>query len=108
MLSWVGIQNNVQPNTYRVEQDIPPIVKPLQSITFSSDSPLQPVPNPRYIAFHAACAQAAKMSGAGKYIYMLVNYMEQEEVDLVNGVSFPELLAHAIQSDADFRKEALQ
>jgi hypothetical protein len=48
------------------------------------------------------------MSGAGKYIYMLVNYMEQEEVDLVDGVSFPEVLARAIQSDADFRKGTLQ
>lgn len=39
---------------------------------------------------------------------MLVKYMEQEEVDLVDGVSFPEVLAQAIQSTADFRKAALQ
>ena len=47
------------------------------------------------------------MSGAGYYIFMLVNYMEEEEVDLVDGVSFPEVLARAIQYNADFRKEVL-
>lgn len=59
------------------------------------------------MAFHAACAQAAKMSGAGYYIFMLVNYMEEEEVDLVDGVPFPEVLTRAIQYNADFRKEVL-
>lgn len=43
------------------------------------------------------------MSGAGDYIFMLVNYMEQEEVDLVDGVLFPGVLARAIQYEADFR-----
>lgn len=47
------------------------------------------------------------MSGAGYYIFMLVNYMEEEEVDLVDGVPFPEVLTRAIQYNADFRKEVL-
>ncbi|CAE6533370.1 unnamed protein product [Rhizoctonia solani] len=47
-------------------KDLPEVV------TFFSTSPDLPVPDPRFLAFHAACARVLQLSGAGKFINRLL------------------------------------
>lgn len=38
------------------------------TVTFTSTRAHLPLPDPRYLALHAACAKVAFLSGAGEYI----------------------------------------
>ena len=56
------------PNQYTLRSRNPFILAGLpQTVTFTTQSNL-PLPNPRYLALHAACAKVAHLSGGGEYI----------------------------------------
>ncbi|KAF9542158.1 hypothetical protein CPC08DRAFT_770470 [Agrocybe pediades] len=58
-----------QPNQYRVSTSDEIVPYKDKLVTFETDDPVNlPVPSPVYLAIHAACAQAAQLSGAAKYI----------------------------------------
>ncbi|KAG8746503.1 hypothetical protein FRC11_012685 [Ceratobasidium sp. 423] len=54
-------------------------------VTFSSSSPDLPLPDPRYLALHAACARVIKLSGAVEYIARIPSDFEETEVLSENG-----------------------
>jgi len=59
-----------------------------------------PLPDPRYLAIHAACARVAHLSGAAEYIEMVFRDMEDTKVLANNGGS-GEVLYHALIRHAD-------
>ncbi|KAI6117895.1 hypothetical protein EV401DRAFT_2072190 [Pisolithus croceorrhizus] len=67
-------------------------------VTFSTPDPDKyPLPNPTYLAIHAACAKVAHLSGAVKYIRNVLERMEDTHVLAEDGGS-SELLYTAILS----------
>jgi hypothetical protein len=56
-----------------------------------------PLPDPRYLALHAACARVAHLSGAGEYIDTFDKDMETTLVLAKDGSS-AKLLAEALSS----------
>ncbi|KAF9542159.1 hypothetical protein CPC08DRAFT_716983 [Agrocybe pediades] len=67
-----------EPNQYRVStlDEFVPCKDEL--VTFETDDPVNlPVPSPVYLAIHAACAQAAQLSGAAKCIEKYYEDMEE-------------------------------
>lgn len=52
-----------------------------QVVTFTSTDPhCLPVPDPRYLALHAACACVAHLSGAGEYLSSIDSDLEAMQV----------------------------
>ncbi|KDN36793.1 hypothetical protein RSAG8_10575, partial [Rhizoctonia solani AG-8 WAC10335] len=48
-------------------------------VTFSSTSPDLPLPDPQYLAFHAACARVVKFSGGAETIDRILRELEKEK-----------------------------
>ncbi|KAG8899708.1 peroxisomal assembly protein, partial [Tulasnella sp. 403] len=93
-----------KPHCYRLEmassvgEMFPPIIMPAAGTVVeftTSDLTDLPLPDPRYLALHAACAQVAHASGAAKYIDELLRDMEDRTVLAEDGSSF-KLLDHAL------------
>lgn len=69
-------------------------------VTFSTPDPERlPLPDPRYLALHAACARVAHMSGAAEYIDRIFREMEETGVLANDGGS--DALYHALVRCAD-------
>lgn len=48
--------------------------------TTSLDVSEYPLPNPKYLAIHAACCTVANLSGAADYLHKAYQYMEELHV----------------------------
>ena len=57
------------------------------TVTFTSAFPELPLPDPRYLALHAACAKVAHLSGAGEYIERTFRELDNMKVLASNGSS---------------------
>ena len=57
------------------------------SVTFTSAVAGLPLPDPRYLALHAACAKVAHLSGAAEYIEKSFRELEDTKVLASNGSS---------------------
>ncbi|KDQ09219.1 hypothetical protein BOTBODRAFT_138059, partial [Botryobasidium botryosum FD-172 SS1] len=58
------------------------------SVTFVSTDPADlPLPDPRYLALHAACARAAHFLGAGAHIGHVLHNLEKARVLAQDGSS---------------------
>jgi hypothetical protein len=83
-------------NQYAVHATTPFIFGIPAFVTFIGQAGL-PLPNPRYLALHAACARVAHLSGAGKYIDAFYRDVETTLVLAKDGSS-AKLLAEALSS----------
>ncbi|KDQ09867.1 hypothetical protein BOTBODRAFT_178609 [Botryobasidium botryosum FD-172 SS1] len=77
------------PNTYTLHKtDLDYLMNAPNIITFSSTDPeLLPLPDPRYLAHHAACARVAHMSGIAEYIDQYFQDVEGSDVLAADGSS---------------------
>ena len=97
LIQVIEIQANGPPHTYNVRgRDWAVLAGTLSQVTFRSDDPSLPPPNPRYLALHAACAKVAFMSGAAEHIDMIMRDIEDIKVLAADGSS-AEVLALALQ-----------
>ena len=87
-------------NVYRVV--LSPRLEPLrrhlgvpETVHFIAHSN-SPLPNPKYLAIHAACCRVAHMSGAAEYLDKLICDMEELHVLAEDGTS-ADILAYALQ-----------
>jgi hypothetical protein len=65
-------------------------------VTFTTPDPVKyPVPNPEYLAIHAACAKIAHLSGAAELIETFDQDMDDGQMLNPNGTSV-DLLEYAI------------
>ncbi|KAH7333911.1 hypothetical protein B0J17DRAFT_721147 [Rhizoctonia solani] len=64
-------------------------------VTLSSASSELPLPDPRYIAYHAACARVIKLSGAAEHISQVLRNVEETKVLSEDGTS-GKLLDHLL------------
>ncbi|KZP30025.1 hypothetical protein FIBSPDRAFT_850723, partial [Athelia psychrophila] len=79
-----------QPNTYRLCKTTNFWPAPFREgiiITFKSHHRLFPLPDPRYLALHAACAKIAHMSGAAEVIDSFLRDYEEIHVLARDGSS---------------------
>ena len=63
-------------------------------ITFHSADPQIPLPDPRYLAIHAACAKVCHASGAAEVIEKMLREYEEIPVLATDGSS--NILEHAL------------
>ncbi|CAE6442687.1 unnamed protein product [Rhizoctonia solani] len=68
-------------------------------VTLSSTSPDLPLPDPKYLAFHAACARILKFSGASDFIISFLDEVEDTHVLSGDGSS-GELLNHLLRAES--------
>jgi hypothetical protein len=89
-------------NLYRPAATKPFLIRgiPAQVWLTTPDPNDYPLPNPRYLALHAACARVAHLSGAAEYIEMIFRDLENIKVLANNGGS-GDLLYHALMRRAD-------
>lgn len=66
-------------------------------VTLTSTDERIPLPDPRYLKVHAACAKIAHLSGAGEYILKLERDMEEMDVLAEDGGSM-NVLEYALQA----------
>jgi len=71
---------------------------PEKTTLTSSDPANLPIPSPELIAFHAACAKVAHLSGAGAYIDKLDRDADDLDILAGDGGSF-DLLTHMILTE---------
>ena len=84
-------------NQYALRATNPNILNPLPAtVTFTARGGL-PLPDPRYLALHAACAKVAHLSGAGEYIDAVDRDIDSTLVLAKDGSS-AKLLAEAMNS----------
>jgi hypothetical protein len=84
-------------NQYALRATSPNILNPLPAtVTFIARGGL-PLPDPRYLALHAACARVSHLSGAGEYIDT-VNRDIDATLILAKDGSSAKLLAEAMSS----------
>ena len=83
-------------NQYEVHADAPLDAGIPAVVTFTAQGGL-PLPDPRYLALHAACARVAHLSGAGEYIDAFHRDMETTLVLAKDGSS-AKLLAEALST----------
>jgi hypothetical protein len=84
------LTSNIQPvpHTYNLRASHPGFLRGLPpSVTFTSAVPKFPLPDPRYLALHAACASMAHLSGAAEYIEKSFRKLEDTKVLASNGSS---------------------
>ena len=88
-----------QANVYRVI--LSPRLEPLrrhlgiqETVHFIAHSN-SPLPNPKYLAIHAACCRVAHMSGAAEYLDGILRDMEELQVLSEDGAS-ADVLAFAL------------
>ncbi|KDQ09866.1 hypothetical protein BOTBODRAFT_147975 [Botryobasidium botryosum FD-172 SS1] len=77
------------PNTYTLRRANPAYLLGYPDIvTFTTTDPeLLPLPNPRYLAYHAACARIAHMSGIVEYIEQYIQDVENSDTLAADGSS---------------------
>jgi len=68
------------------------------TVVFTSRDKKLPLPDPRYLRIHAACAKVAHLSGAAEYIDGIFRDMDDTRVLATNGSS-AELLSYALRGD---------
>ncbi|KEP47309.1 hypothetical protein V565_160520 [Rhizoctonia solani 123E] len=75
-------------NTYTIRKRFPGYRQELpQTVHFTTSTPDLPLPNPRYLALHAACARVVHLSGASEAISSIIRKMEQTPVLSEDGSS---------------------
>ncbi|KAF8573903.1 hypothetical protein K439DRAFT_1399426 [Ramaria rubella] len=85
---WFEATADNVPNSYHVCSTDPEFVQDISSpVIFTSTHPGLPLPDPRYLALHAACAKVAHVSGAGQYVESVYRDMDSAEVLASNGSS---------------------
>ncbi|KAF8575890.1 hypothetical protein K439DRAFT_1368763 [Ramaria rubella] len=85
---WFEATADNLPNSYRVCSNNPVLITHIPSpVTFTSTHSSLPLPDPRYLALHAACAKVAHLSGGGEYIETVYRDMDSAEVLANNGSS---------------------
>jgi hypothetical protein len=87
-----------QENTYAIKAKKAVLLNSCQAnpITFTSQHPDLPLPNPTYLRIHAACCKVAHLSGAIEYIENILNDLEDIEV-LSQSDSSAHVLMFALQ-----------
>ena len=85
-------------NKYMLRASDPIVLRGFpEYVTFTTPDPARlPVPSPKYLAIHAACAEIAHLSGAAKCINKHYRDMEEQTTLDSDGAS-AELLAEAIR-----------
>jgi hypothetical protein len=84
------------PHNYRIRGFQDSVLRHLPThVTLSSTNPALPLPNPKYLALHAACAKVAHLSGAGEHLDAILREMETTNVLSQDGRSF-EVLEYAM------------
>ncbi|KAG2008082.1 hypothetical protein CC2G_013552 [Coprinopsis cinerea AmutBmut pab1-1] len=85
------------PNTYDIQSLYPPELLGLpKTVRFESSDPERlPLPNPRCLEIHAACAKVAHLSGAAEYLENVLRDYEETRVLAEDGTS-AELLSHLL------------
>ena len=91
-------------NHYRLAASKPFLIRevPAQVQLTTPDPSNYPLPNPRYLALHAACARVAHLSGAAEYIEGILRDMEDTKV-LANDGSSCDVLYHALMRSVDIQ-----
>ncbi|EFI27089.1 hypothetical protein CC1G_15218 [Coprinopsis cinerea okayama7 len=86
-----------QPNTYDIQSLYPPeLLRLPKTVRFESSDPERlPLPNPRCLEIHAACAKVAHLSGAAEYLENVLRGYEETRVLAEDGTS-AELLSHLL------------
>ncbi|KAG8906721.1 hypothetical protein FRB99_006319 [Tulasnella sp. 403] len=92
-----------RPNCYEIgrvpklDRLVPELLLPAGTVIelTTPDEANLPLPDPRYLALHAACAQIANVSGVAEYLKELVEELEDRAVLSEDGSSF-RLLDHAL------------
>ncbi|KAG6852383.1 hypothetical protein C0991_012534 [Blastosporella zonata] len=94
---WLERADDAPPNVYRPAAVAAGCLRGLPlSVKFITPDPINlPLPDPRYLAFHTACAKVAHLSGAGEYIDNVLWDLEDTRVLASNGDS-ADLLYHAL------------
>ena len=89
-------------NYYRPAATKPYLLRgiPAQVQLTTPDPNIYPLPDPRYLALHAACARVAHLSGVTEYIKRVVRDMEDTKVLANNGGS-GDVLYHALMRSVD-------
>jgi len=75
------------------------------TVTFTTTDPRLPLPDPRYLRVHAACARVAHLSGAGECIDRVIRDMQYTDVLAPDGSSAEVLdfaLMHSLRAQAAF------
>ncbi|EDR08332.1 uncharacterized protein LACBIDRAFT_297898 [Laccaria bicolor S238N-H82] len=83
-----------QPNTYTVKTLFPTSLN--RVVTFGTTTDLE-LPDPRYLRLHATICRVAHMSGAARYVDLLIEEMETTNV-LANDGSSGDLLRDQLQN----------
>jgi len=98
---WFERSEDDPDNEYRMAGTDPIILFELPTVVaFSSpDEDEFPLPDPRYLALHAACARVAHLSGAGEYNAMILRDIEAIGVLSKDGSS--DALYHALVRSVD-------
>jgi len=91
---WMEPASSGDPHHYVVRY-IQPILNLPSEVRFTSSNPLLELPDPRFIAIHAACCRVAHLSGAAEYIEDIYRKTEMTYVLADNGSS-AELLQFAL------------
>ncbi|KAJ3509951.1 hypothetical protein NLJ89_g4944 [Agrocybe chaxingu] len=97
MRIWLERRPEDPPNTYRPASTKPHVylVGIPDIVSFSTPDPQRlPLPDPRYLATHAACARVAHMSGAAEDIHKVLRDIEETDVLPSDGPS--DVLYHAL------------
>ncbi|TFK66209.1 hypothetical protein BDN72DRAFT_844621 [Pluteus cervinus] len=84
-------------DTYKIESIFGYIPEKYPQVHFTTTDPNLPVPSPRYLEIHAACARIAHLSGAAEYIESVLRDYEEITV-LADDGSSAEVLAHLLQA----------
>ncbi|KAJ8588954.1 hypothetical protein M405DRAFT_792280 [Rhizopogon salebrosus TDB-379] len=75
------------------------------TVTFTTTDPRLPLPDPRYLRVHAACARVAHLSGAGECIDRVIRDLQYTDVLATDGSSAEMLdfaLMHSLRAQAAF------
>lgn len=90
-------EETANPNCYNVRKP-ETFLLPEDQVTFTTPDPVKlPLPSPRLLALHAACAKVAHLSGAGEYIDRILEETEGICVLAHDGTS-SEVLHHALMT----------
>ncbi|KZV85449.1 hypothetical protein EXIGLDRAFT_623059 [Exidia glandulosa HHB12029] len=99
---WLEELDPPEPNKYRVHNNAPWEAPgyPFSVVEFTSPAPQLPLPNPRWIAVHAAVCRVAHLSGAAQYVEEQYRRLEDMDVMAFEG---PEAIRDAEILSAQLR-----
>ncbi|KAG8965648.1 hypothetical protein FRC03_000343 [Tulasnella sp. 419] len=84
----IWLETTEVPNSYMLKSRYPALIRKFPAIiTFTSTDNRLPLPSPRYIGIHAACARVVHLSGAGKYIDGVFRDLEEMRMLATDGTS---------------------